>query len=184
MIVLGRHGPPDCPRPSFASSADFGLWMKAYDAAEVVPGALPAAGHVALMQALPKVFTSGVPRSDSSARLLGLDASVMGDGLLHEAPLPTPPVPLLRMPIDAWWTLSRVLWLSGFAPDCEHRSETWRRVRIAADELVALAERHGSVGVLAHGWTNHWIGFALRRRGWSKKERSGYGPWSRLIFVK
>lgn len=158
--------------------------MEAYDRAEVIPGAFPPQEHIELMRSLPLVFTSGVPRSESSARLLGLTTQIMADGLLVEAPLPTPPVPLLRMHIDGWWTLSRIMWLCGYAPGCEHRRDTGKRARKVAGMLNELAETHGSVGVLAHGWTNHLIGLSLRRSGWSKRERSGYGPWSRLVFVK
>lgn len=158
--------------------------MAAYDEAEVIPGALPPPEHAELMRALPLVFTSGVPRSESSARLLGLTTTIMPDGLLHEAPLPTPPLPLVRMHIDGWWTLSRILWLAGYAPGCETRKAVQRRAEKVAEILEGHAERLGSVGVLAHGWTNYVIGFALSRRGWRKKERSGYGPWSRLVYVK
>jgi len=184
-IVLARHGPPACPRPWLTSARGFGAWMERYDAASVLPLTPPPMDHVLLMRSLPRVVSSASPRAVSSVELLGRTPEIVPDGLLDEAPLPAPPTPLLVMPIDGWLFLSRVFWLLGWAPGgIENRTTAWRRSGEAARFLVEIAERDGSVGVVAHGWTNHWIGLRLRRLGWTRRQRSGYGPWSRLIFTK
>jgi hypothetical protein len=184
VIVLARHGPPVASRENWLSRGGFREWMHGYDKAEVSPATPPPIDLVKMLQSLPVLLASPMPRARSSVRLIGRDATIVDGDLLVEAPLPAPLVPWPRLSVDAWWVLSRFAWLCGYAPGVEHRSEAWRRAREAAELLDKLAAEHGGVGVVAHGWQNHWIGLALRRQGWRRRERSGYGPWSRVVMER
>ena len=115
-ITLMRHGLPDAPAGKWLTAHGFADWVRRYDAAPVTPACPPPAA--ALEQARPygAVVCSDLPRSLSSAALLGVRPA-QAEALLREAALPTPAArwPLLRLPASAWAALARLAWLAGIA---------------------------------------------------------------------
>lgn len=71
-ITLMRHGLPDAPAGEWLTAHGFAGWVRRYDAAPVTPACPPPAA--ALEQARPcgAVVCSDLPRSLSSAALLGV----------------------------------------------------------------------------------------------------------------
>ena len=71
-IILMRHGLPDAPAGEWLTAHGFADWVRRYDAAPVTPACPPPAA--ALEQARPcgAVVCSDLPRSLSSAALLGV----------------------------------------------------------------------------------------------------------------
>lgn len=71
-ITLMRHGLPDAPAGKWLTAHGFADWVRRYDAAPVTPACPPPAA--ALEQARPcgAVVCSDLPRSLSSAALLGV----------------------------------------------------------------------------------------------------------------
>lgn len=88
-ITLMRHGLPDAPAGKWLTAHGFADWVRRYDAALVTPACPPPAA--ALEQARPcgAVVCSDLPRSLSSAALLGVRPA-QAAALLREAALPTP----------------------------------------------------------------------------------------------
>ena len=60
----------------------------------------------------------------------------------------------------------RSAWFLGFAAHTESIGSSSVRAGQAADRLIELAERHGSVLLLGHGIMNVLIAWQLRKRGW------------------
>ena len=132
-ITLMRHGLPDAPAGKWLTAHGFADWVRRYDAAPVTPACPPPAA--ALEQARPcgAVVCSDLPRSLSSAALLGVRPA-QAEALLREAALPTPAArwPLLRLPASAWAALARLAWLAGIARGRESLAAANRsRPRIA-----------------------------------------------------
>ena len=73
-----------------------------------------------LARELDHVFTSGRPRSHQSAAALAPHAELIADPLFAEAPLASPPLPLLAMRVPKWAVVSRILWHVGFHPGIEN----------------------------------------------------------------
>ena len=60
----------------------------------------------------------------------------------------------------------------------EGRYQAEARADRAAALLIDLSANGDTVVVLAHGFFNHLIGRALRKRGWNLVESGGYRYWS------
>lgn len=182
-ITLMRHGLPDAPAGKWLTAHGFADWVRRYDAAPVTPACPPPAA--ALEQARPcgAVVCSDLPRSLSSAALLGVRPA-QATALLREAALPTPAArwPLLRLPASAWAALARLAWLAGIA--CGRESPVQARLRAAqaALWLAAQAARHGSVLLVGHGVFNRLLAHQLQRQGWQRQGAHAHRHWSFCVL--
>ncbi|MEM9899526.1 MAG: hypothetical protein AAF742_09135, partial [Pseudomonadota bacterium] len=124
---------------------------------------------------------STLPRAIETAALLtGGGREVPQDVIFVEAPLPPPPVPVLRLRPGTWGVISRSFWVSGFAPDgIENNSASWRRVDEVASRLIA-ASQSGDVMLCAHGYLNWMLDRRMKKLGWAKTSHVGrnhYFSW-------
>jgi broad specificity phosphatase PhoE len=92
--------------------------------------------------------------------------------------------PDFRLSPSTWGFLARVCWwYLGHHEGQETRAQAEARAEQAAD-LVVEAAGSGDVVVLAHGFFNHLIGRALKRRGWRLSMSEGYKYWSMRRFER
>lgn len=183
-IITARHGRPNLSRDVRISAADYGAWWAQYDASGLHPDERPPMSLIEIAGAAKTVLSSTLPRAIETARQATrgvLDAPA--DPMFVEAPLPPPPVPLLKLSPSAWGVVSRTFWILGYAPDgVESHAETWARV----DKVVARLKRHaeeGDVLLCAHGYLNWMIDRRLRRAGWRRAGREGGNRfWSWRIY--
>ena len=183
-IILVRHGQPHIalgPRTSHAGFADY---IDAYEKAGLSPSDLPPAEVRDLMRELDHVFTSGRPRSHQSAAALAPHAELLADPLFAEAPLASPPIPLLNMRVPKWAVVSRVLWHAGFHPEIENPRAAAKRAGQAADILIARARKNGVTALVAHGYFNWMIGRVLLKRGFQRTGSHQARYWNTVIYEK
>jgi broad specificity phosphatase PhoE len=181
-IILVRHGRPAialAPRTSHRGFADY---IAAYEAAELDPAHLPPGALQDLMRELAAVFTSARPRAHQSARLLAPRAEVIVDALFAEATLAPPRIPLLRMRVQKWAVMARILWHAGYNPRIENYRKARRRAVQAADILIARARQEGAAALVAHGYFNAMIGWQLRRRGFRRTGAHRVRYWNAVIY--
>ena len=164
-ILLIRHGRPDLPVSPRTCHAGFRDYIDAYESAGLDPRDAPPGELQDLVSELAIVFSSGRRRADESARMLAPDAQLIVDPLFVEAPLASPPIPLLRMRVTKWAVVSRVLWHTGFHPNIENYRKARHRAVQAADLLIEQCSKEGAVALVAHGYFNFLIGRELRGRG-------------------
>ena len=183
-IVLVRHGQPHIALSPITGHGGFRDYIGAYEEAGLDPASLPPQELLELVRELGAVFASDRPRSHQSARLLAPDAELAIDPLFTEAPLASPPIPLLKMSVPGWAVASRLLWHLGFAPGIDNARATRARARRAADILMARAREKGGVALVAHGYFNFMIGRELKRRGFAKigSHRARY--WNTVIYER
>lgn len=181
-IVLIRHGQPDIALAPRTSHAGFAGYIDDYEKAGLDPANLPPQELRDLARELRTVFTSGRPRSHQSAQALAPHAELIADPLFAEAPLASPPIPLLRMRVAKWAVVSRILWHAGFHPEIENPRAAARRAVRAADILVARARVDGAVALVAHGYFNWMIGRILRKRGFSRTGTHQARYWNAVIY--
>ena len=181
-IILIRHGQPDIAVSPRASHREFRSYIDAYEAAGLDPASAPPDELQDLVGELSAVFTSERRRAHDSARALAPNAELIADPLFAEAPLASPPIPLLRMKVPKWAVVARILWHAGYHPEIENFRRAKHRAGQAADILIARANRDGVTALVAHGYFNLIIGRELRHRGFRKSGSHRARFWNAVIY--
>lgn len=184
-IFLIRHGQPKVSQAGWFSLAGARQFILDYDAAAVEDFDRTLAG-ISVHPGTP-VYCSPLERSrDTARKLFGSAVSITEDAQFREFERSIPALPFLWLPI-AWWTrLARIFWFLGIrSREVESFSKARVRANAAAGLLAEQAARNGQVVLVAHGMLNHFIGRALKRRGWKnvQKAKRGYlgvAEWEKL----
>ncbi|MDH4762262.1 broad specificity phosphatase PhoE [Pseudomonas oryzihabitans] len=165
QIILVRHGKPDLSSKARCTPREMKDWVARYQKAPVPAGQEPAETR-RLAQEAGYVVSSPLSRCVRSLEyLMGCPGSPVDDRYA-EAHLPYLELDTPRLPVKAWRLLFRSAWFLGFAAHTESIGSSSVRAGQAADHLIELAERHGSVLLLGHGIMNVLIAWQLRKRGW------------------
>lgn len=183
-IVLVRHGQPAIALAPSTGHRGFQTYIGDYEAAGLDPASLPPPELAELRHELTAVFASDRPRAQQSARALGEGVEPMLDPLFAEAPLASPPLPLLKMSVPWWAVISRILWHLGFAPGIEDARSAKLRAEKAADALIAKARETGTLALVAHGYFNWMIGRVLARKGFAKRGSHRARYWNTVIYER
>ncbi|HEY3638911.1 MAG TPA: histidine phosphatase family protein [Rhizomicrobium sp.] len=183
-IILIRHGQPAIPVSPRASHREFRRYIDDYEEAGLDPSSAPPEELQDLVGELAAVYTSGRKRSHDSARALAPNAELIADPLFVEAPLASPPIPLLRMKVPKWAVVSRILWHVGYHPEIENFRRAKHRASQAADILITRANRDGVTALVAHGYFNLIIGRELRHRGFRKSGSHRARFWNAVIYTR
>jgi broad specificity phosphatase PhoE len=183
-IILIRHGRPNIPVSVRTSHKEFRSYIDAYEAAGLDPESAPPEELQDLVGELAAVFTSGRPRAQDSARALAPHAELIADPLFVEAPLASPPIPLLRMRVPKWAVVARILWHAGYHPEIENYRRAKQRASHAADILMNRARTDGVAALVAHGYFNLIIGRELGRRGFKKSGSHRARFWNAVVYQK
>ena len=183
-IILIRHGQPDIEVAPRASHREFRSYIDAYEGAGLDPNSAPPEELQDLVGELTAVFTSDRKRAHDSARALAPNAELIADPLFIEAPLASPPIPILRMRVPKWAVVARILWHAGYHPEIENYRRAKHRAKEAADILVARARDDGAAALVAHGYFNLLIGRELRQRGFEKSGLHRARFWNAVIYAR
>lgn len=181
-IILIRHGRPAIPTSPRTTHSEFRSYIDAYEEAGLDPESLPPEELQDLLSELDAVYTSGRKRSVDSARALAPHAELIADPLFAEAPLASPPIPLLRMKVPKWAVMARILWHAGYHPEIENYRRAKQRAMQASDILIARARDDGSAALVAHGYFNFLIGRELRRRGMQRSGAHRARFWNSVVY--
>ena len=181
-IILVRHGRPAIALSPRTGHRGFADYIDAYEAAGLEPGSLPPEELQDLVKELDAVFTSAQPRAHQSAKALAPHAELIVDPLFAEAPLASPRIPLLRMQVQKWAVMARILWHVGFNPRIENYRKSRHRAAQATDILIARARQEGAAALVAHGYFNAMIGRQLRLRGFRRTGAHRVRYWNAVIY--
>ncbi len=183
-IILIRHGRPAIELSPRTSHAGFRTYIDAYEEAGLDPESLPPIELRDLVRELSEVFTSARPRASESAAVLAPHAELIVDPLFAEAPLAAPKIPLVKMTVQKWAVVARVLWHAGFHPGIENYVRSRKRARDAANILMTRAAKDGASALIAHGYFNFLIGRELKRRGLRQTGSHRARYWNAVIYEK
>lgn len=181
-IILIRHGQPHIELSPRTSHAGFSTYIDAYEEAGLHPESAAPNELRDLVKELSEIFTSERPRASQSAALLAPHAELVIDPLFVEAPLAAPKIPLLKMTVQKWAVVSRILWHAGFHPGIENYARSAKRARDAANILMTRARKDGAAALVAHGYFNFLIGRELKRRAWRATGAHRAKYWNAVIY--
>lgn len=183
-IITARHGRPDLSRKMKITAREYGNWWARYDESGLHPDERPPEGLIAIAKEAKTVLSSTLPRAvETAAQATGGVRDVPADSMFVEAPLPSPPVPFLRLRPGPWGVVSRSFWFWGYAPGgMETHWQTWGRVRNISARLIDHAV-DGDVLLCAHGYLNWMLNRQLRKDGWTMVSRDGGNDyWSWRVY--
>ncbi|MEL6360775.1 MAG: histidine phosphatase family protein [Pseudomonadota bacterium] len=183
-IITARHGMPNLSRAEKITAREYGPWWAAYDESGLHPDERPPESLVKLADGATTILSSTLPRAiETAGHLTKGTRDVPADAIFVEAPLPPPPVPLIRLKPGTWGVISRSFWFWGYAPKgIETHRQTWSRVKEVASLLETYAA-DGDVLLCAHGYLNWMLDWHFRRNGFARVESEGGNKyWSWRIF--
>jgi len=162
------------------TAAEYRAFWAKYEVGGIVPEHLPPERLKALAAGAGTLMSSTRLRAIQSAQAVVGDRPFERHEVLIEAPLPPPNLPgWVRLSPKLWGFVTRVLW---WYLNHHHGEEDRYRAEARADQAAAMLIEQASDGrdvvVLAHGFFNHLVGRALRKRGWNLVESGGYKYWS------
>lgn len=182
-IHMARHGQPDIDRRTPITAAAYHDWWARYQETTLMPGEHPPDQLVQIAGFASHLIASPLPRAQETMARVARGRPSLTDEIFVEAPLPAPPVPLLKLSPRVWGGVSRVFWWCGYCDGQESRKEAECRAERAADRLVDLAAEGGDVLLCAHGWFNRMTGKVLRERGWKRTHDGGDSYWAWRSYV-
>ncbi|MFZ1988976.1 MAG: histidine phosphatase family protein [Alphaproteobacteria bacterium] len=182
QLVLVRHGKPALSRKMRIDWRAYHSWWAAYGESGLAETETPPADLVELAKRADLIIASPLPRAWQTALALCNGREIIADERFVEAPLPSPPIPFLRLKPTAWGVLSRALWWLGYSGTGESRKHAKVRAASAAGRLIELARGRELVLLCAHGWFNRMIRKVLREQGWQCIYDGGDSYWAYRHF--
>lgn len=183
-IVLARHGRPDLPGDleRAISGREIGRWYRRYDELGIVDDVGPPAALRDAAAAAGCVVASDVRRALESAARLAVPGRVRVEPALREVGFPESLAVPIRLSPDVWVLIARAAQMLRWCACDEPVPATRARAAIAAGALARLAEDHGTLVVVGHGWFNRFVARELRRRGWRGPRWPPTGYWSTATY--
>lgn len=181
-IVLARHGEPSLDRRVKITARSYHDWWQRYQESGLKDGETPPPVLIDLARSSEILLSSTLRRSRETAAAIADGRFVLADEVFVEAPLPAPPVPLIRFTPRTWGGVSRIVWWLGYAAGGESRREAEVRAERAADYLIDHAASGANVLLCAHGWFNRMAGRVLRDRRWRRTYDGGDHYWAHRTY--
>lgn len=186
-VYLLRHAEVAIEKPGWGKAEKVREYKKQYKAAPVkqeIPGELRAIADS--LSAISKIYTSNLPRSKQTTRLLfGDSAPFVTDSRLNEIEYPVLNNKLMKIPVKFWLSLSRGLWMLNLnKKEANSLKEEKDRIRELAIELTAISEKERNVFIVGHGFLNRLLLKELKNTGWEVERFEGYENLSLNCLVK
>ena len=184
QIVLARHGRPDLPADlgRAISGREIGRWYRGYDASGIVDAVEPPACLRAAAAAAGCVVASDSRRALETAARLGVTDKVRVEPALREVSFPESLALPVRLSPVAWVLIARAMQMLRCCECDEAVPATRARAAIAVETLSQLADDHGTLVVVGHGWFNRFVARELRRRGWHGPRWPPTRYWSAATY--
>lgn len=165
-IALLRHGKPTVSENGKLNAFEYSDYMRKYDDAGIDLTVQPPADVSLRAEKSPVILCSDLPRSIESAKVLRANGALLVEPVFQEIRMPSINMNSFKFSAKTWGVLSRAVWFFGYCNGSESFAEAKQRAQTAAKRLMSLAETHGSVMLVGHGFINYFIGRTLLANGW------------------
>lgn len=177
-IILMRHGKPAIDTGEYFSGSGFGEWLIAYDKAGIDETCPPSVDTNKAALGATYTVCSTLLRSVDSARLLGIEQPDLISELFREAEMPHADWSWPKLPLKVWVSCLRLMQIVGYAKGAESLRVIRERCDQAAEELVRLARKNGTVLLIGHGTQIWFLHRRLVAMGWQGPEKAPRQHWS------
>ena len=164
------------------SGREIGRWYRGYDASGIVDAVEPPACLRAAAAAAGCVVASDSRRALETAARLGVTDKVRVEPALREVGFPESLALPVRLSPVAWVLIARAMQMLRCCECDEAVPATRARAAIAVETLSQLADDHGTLVVVGHGWFNRFVARELRRRGWHGPRWPPTRYWSAATY--
>ena len=186
-IYLIRHAAVHIENPGWSSAQRIQSYKEEYNIAHVKVFAPEAIlNRIDHPETIDSVFCSPQLRAIETANLLfNKQMNLKIDNNLMELDYPVIRMPLIKMPVKTWLTISRISWMAGIN---QNNKPTYKQrkkdLKFLSNELITYAEKHGKSVVIAHGMVNRELIRILKKKGWKFEQKDGLGNLSVNCLVK
>jgi broad specificity phosphatase PhoE len=180
-----RHGEPEIPRRlNKINAQEFLRCLEIYKSCGILDTSKPKDELIDLFCDFKAVVSSDLKRSIESASLLTSQNALIIDSKFREIEDSFIPIPFIKLTPRAWSNIFILLWLAGIFELKKTFREGKLRARYCAEKLIALAEEHGRVLCVGHGFMNTYIARELILLGWRGPKRPGKRYWDYGVYHK
>jgi len=167
-IYIMRHGKPDVSMLSNKrmASKDLLEGLEIYDSCGILKASKPEDTTLDRFREFSAVVSSDLKRSIESALLLCSQQSLIVDALFREVEEVFFKIPILKFTPRTWGNIILLFWFIGLLELKRSFRAAKIRAKRCADKLIGLAEEHGKVLLVGHGFINTYIAKELVSLGW------------------
>ncbi len=178
-----RHGAVDIEIDrAWINGAEFPQLLVQYDQSTIRADSEPA------KEALERfsdhfIVSSDLIRAIASAQRFHPNAPQQRLAIFREVDGAYLAIAWLKLSPKLWAVLFILMWLAGLFAYKQSIREAKQRAELAADVLEQLAEQHGKVLLLGHGFMNIYIARVLRQRGWLGPKTPAKRHWEFGVYT-
>lgn len=183
-IILVRHGEPDMDAYTSGKDGSYGEWLKRYNAAGINKKRKPPAELLKEIEKFDIVVSSDLKRAVDSAQLIVKNKVIMRNPVFREFELPDSKKKYPKFTPGIWSVIFRILWFIGYSNKSEDFTDAKKRIKLSAEKLTDMADKHSEIVMVGHGLMNKFIGMELKKTGWKKTGKRGKGYWCYSEYFK
>ncbi len=162
----------------------YGEWLKKYNAAGITKNRKPPPELVKTIEKFDVVASSDLKRAVDSAQLIVKNKVIIKNPVFREFELPDSKKRYPKFTPGIWSVIFRLLWFVGYSNKSENFQDSKNRIKLSAEKLSDLANKHSEIVLVGHGLMNSFIGMELKKMGWKKKRKRGKGYWCYSEYTK
>jgi hypothetical protein len=180
-----RHGEPDIPEVSDKLNAkEFLQCLELYRQCGILSTSKPNDNTIDRFKNFKAIVSSDLKRSIESASLFCSGDSLIVDSLFREIEDSFILIPFIKLPPKVWGNIFILLWLAGLFELKRAFRSGKARAKHCAEQLICLAEQHGKVLFVGHGFLNAYISKELRLLGWNGPKIPSKTYWDYGVYQK
>jgi broad specificity phosphatase PhoE len=179
-----RHGEPDVSMldNSRITSTEFLKCLEMYNHSGLLHSSRPEASTIETFMEFSAVVSSDLKRSIESALLLCSQRSLIVDPLFREVKATFFKIPIIQCKPKTWGNIFILLWFIGLF----ERKASFRKAKVRAKscaaKLATLADEHGRVLYVGHGFINTYIAKELLAMGWEGPKMPNKSYWGYEVY--
>lgn len=168
-IILIRHGKPTSANNLVLNASEYTQWIRRYNFSDVSKKSHPDIINKEINSYY--LVSSHLKRAIHSTEIYTGRSPDLISSLYKEMEIPRYKLPF-KFKAMTWVFLCRVLWMMGLTGPFESYRVAKKRSKLAAEQLIALAQEQGKVVLFGHGYMNLHIRRVLTKQGWLIKCKS------------